>query len=107
MLTYLLNDQNLVSYVFPYLWLINAVFVIFFEIILDIKAPYGRYNTNNSGVPCRLAWFVQELPCFVIPSYLLYYYWPSISITKFIIVGLFLIHYFQRYVEREKLKVHV
>lgn len=98
MLTFILNDENFVTYVCPYLWFISSFFVFFFEIILNIKAPYGRYNNNDSGVPVRLAWFIQELPCFTIPCYLLYYHWSSISLTKFIIVGLFLIHYFQRYV---------
>ncbi|CAF0744873.1 unnamed protein product [Rotaria sordida] len=96
MLKYILNDQNFVCYVLPYLWFINSFIVIFCELVLNIKAPYGRYNTNNSGVPARLAWFIQELPSFMIPCYLLYYHWSSVSITKFIIVGLFLIHYFQR-----------
>ncbi|CAF3440680.1 unnamed protein product [Rotaria sp. Silwood1] len=96
MLKYILNDQNFVSYICPYLWFIGAVFVLLFEIIFDFKASYGRYNTNNSGVPVRLAWFIQELPSFTIPCYLLYYHWSSVSITKFIIVSYFLIHYFQR-----------
>jgi len=96
MLEYLLNDQIFVSYTCPYLWFISAIFIFFGEIILGIRAPYGRYNTKNSGIPSRLAWFIQELPCFVIPCYLLYNQWSSVTITKFIIIGFFLIHYFQR-----------
>lgn len=98
MLKYLLNDRIFVSYICPCLWFISSAFVIILEVILGIRAPYGRYNTTNKGIPVRLAWLIQELPCFIIPSYLLYYYWSSVTITKFIIVGLFLIHYFQRYV---------
>jgi len=104
MLKYLLNDQIFVTYICPCFWFIGSIFVFFFEIILGIRAPYGRYNTKNSGIPARLAWFIQEVPCFIIPSYLLYYHWSSVSITNFIIVGLFLIHYFQRYVTCETIK---
>ncbi|CAF2623346.1 unnamed protein product [Rotaria sp. Silwood2] len=85
MLKYILNDQNFVSYVCPYLWFISAFLVIVLEFVVNIKAPYGRYNINNSGIPARLAWFTQELPCVIIPCYLLYYHWSSLSITKFII----------------------
>jgi hypothetical protein len=98
MLKYILDDRTFVNYTIPYSWLINSGFVLLFGTILGIKAPYGRYNTSNSGVPVRLAWFIQELPSFVVPCYLLYYHWSSVTLTKFIIVGFYLIHYFQRYV---------
>jgi hypothetical protein len=103
MLKYLLNDRIFVSYTCPWLWFTSSAFVFFLEIILGIRAPYGRYNTNNGGISARLAWFIQELPSFMIPSYLLYYHWSSVTITKFIIIGLFLIHYFQRYVKYERI----
>ncbi|CAF0831492.1 unnamed protein product [Adineta steineri] len=96
MLEYILNDHIFVSYTCPYLWFIGAAVVLLFEVILDIKAPYGRYNTTNGGIPVRLAWFIQELPSFVVPCYILYNNWSSISITKLIIISFFLIHYFQR-----------
>lgn len=105
MLQYLLNDQIFVTYICPSFWFINSIFVLFFEIILGIRAPYGRYNTKNTGIPVRLAWFIQELPCFIIPCYLLYNHWSSVTMTKFIIIGFFLIHYFQRYVKYEGLSL--
>lgn len=98
MLEYLLNDRIFVTYICPSLWIISAIFVFILEIILGIRAPYGRYNTTNKGIPVKLAWFIQEFPSFLIPSYLIYYYWSSITLTKFLIVSLYLIHYFQRYV---------
>lgn len=98
MLNYIPDDRTLVTYVFPYMWLINAVLVVFLEIALNFKATYGRYNTSNSGISARLAWFIQELPSFVVPCYLLYYHQSSLSTVNVVIVGLFLIHYFQRYV---------
>jgi hypothetical protein len=96
MLEYILNDRLVVTYIIPYFWLICSPVVLISEIILGYRAPYGRYNTSNNGIPARLAWFIQELPSFTIPCYLLYYHWSSVTITKFIIVGLYLIHYFQR-----------
>jgi hypothetical protein len=99
MLKYILDDRIFVSHTCPYLWFISSLLIVFFELIVDIKASYGRYNTSNKGIPAKLAWFIQEFPSFAIPCYLLYYYWQSVTITKLIIVGLFLIHYFQRYVQ--------
>ena len=97
MLKYILDDRNFVTCICPYLWLISSPIVLYFEIILDIKSSYGRYNIHNHGIPARLAWFMQELPSFVIPCCLLYYHGSSSSLTQLIIVGLFLIHYVQRY----------
>ena len=100
MLEYIFNDRLLVTYICPYMWIICSPFVVIFEAIVGIKATYGRYNNNNNnnngGIPARLAWFIQELPCFIIPCYLLYEYWSSITTTKFLLIGFFLIHYFQR-----------
>lgn len=47
--------------------------------LISLKAEYGRYFTSNSWQNCvsavnpRLAWFVQELPAFVIPCVLVFY----------------------------------
>jgi len=89
-------DRILVTYICPYIWIISSVFVVILQGIVGIKASYGRYNNSNSGIPGRLAWFIQESPCFIIPSYLLYQNWTSVSITKFLLMAFFLIHYFQR-----------
>ncbi|CAF0940623.1 unnamed protein product [Adineta ricciae] len=96
MLEYIFNDRLFVTYTCPYVWFISASLVFVLETIIGIRAPYGRYNTNNSGVPVRLAWFIQECPCVFVTCYLLYTNWSSVSFTKFFILGLFLIHYFQR-----------
>lgn len=93
-----LTDQIIVAYIIPYSWIIFSFVVLFVELVIGYQPPYGRYNTGNSGVPVKLAWFIQELPCFVIPTYLLYNHWSHVTVTKFLVVGLFLIHYFQRYV---------
>ncbi|KAJ8273146.1 hypothetical protein GJAV_G00098030 [Gymnothorax javanicus] len=43
-----------------------------FLILLFEDVPYGRYATSKYGFPVnvKLAWFVQELPAFVIPVFL-------------------------------------
>jgi 3-oxo-5-alpha-steroid 4-dehydrogenase 1 len=96
MLEYILNDRIFVTYICPYTWIISSVFVVIFQGIVGIKASYGRYNNSNSGISGRLAWFIQECPCFIIPCYLLYQYWSSVTLTKFLLMAFFLIHYFQR-----------
>ena len=97
MLKYILDDRNFVSCICPYLWFISSLIVLYLGMILNIKSSYGRYNIHNHGISARLAWFMQELPSFIIPCYLLYYHGSSSSLTQFIIVGLFLMHYVQRY----------
>lgn len=97
MLEYLLNDRIFVTYTCPYVWIISSIFIVIFQGILGIRAPYGRYNNSNSGIPGRLAWFFQESPCFFIPCYLLYQYWSLVTLTKFLLITFFLVHYFQRY----------
>ena len=93
---FIFDDRILVTYTYPYTCIISAIFVVLLEGVVGIRAPYGRYNKNNSGIPARLAWFIQELPCFLIPCYLLYYYWSFLTLTKFLVIAFYLVHYFQR-----------
>lgn len=46
----------------------------------------------------KLAWIIQELPAFVIPVLLLLEARSSINVAQLVISGMFLIHYFNRYV---------
>lgn len=46
----------------------------FIALSMGAVAPYGRYNDTKSfginwgkGIPCQLAWFLQELPSFALP----------------------------------------
>ena len=96
MFEYLYNDRLLASYTVPFVWFGSGILVIILEVFVNIKAPYGRYNTSNAGIPVRLAWFLQELPSFAVPCYLLYYHWSTVTPTKLIILSLYLMHYFQR-----------
>ena len=46
----------------------------------------------------KLAWIIQELPAFVIPVLLLLEAKDSVNVAQVVISGMFLIHYFNRYV---------
>ncbi|KAL3872770.1 hypothetical protein ACJMK2_035971 [Sinanodonta woodiana] len=69
-------------------------------LLYGITAPYGRYARAGWGcyINGKLAWFVQEIPSFVVPLLILFYS----NCTKLdrwsnrILIGLFLIHYLQR-----------
>ena len=78
-----------------------AVLAICVLVILQfVKAPYGRYACHGWGlmIPCKLAWFVQELPSVVVPLVVL----SSFECPRWaewknkIAFSLFLLHYFQR-----------
>ncbi|KAK7505461.1 hypothetical protein BaRGS_00003206 [Batillaria attramentaria] len=81
-----------------YILLFWAVCLVF--ILLSVSAPYGRYSRPGYGfqVPAKLAWFVQELPSFLVPVYLLLFTdCPRAGELKNLVaVGLFLLHYFHR-----------
>lgn len=74
--------------------------VITFVVLFIIPAPYGRYSSRVWGclIHCKVAWFIQESPCLWLPTCLFLFTdtpqlkeWPNR-----ILVGLFLLHYFQR-----------
>ena len=100
MFEYVFNDQVFVTYTCPLLWWIFSIVVVILEQLVQIKAPYGRYNVENTGIPVRIAWFIQELPSFAVPFYLVYNHWNTITTTKLVIISFFLIHYFQRFVNK-------
>ncbi|XP_076863882.1 3-oxo-5-alpha-steroid 4-dehydrogenase 1 [Brachyhypopomus gauderio] len=68
---------------------------LFFE-----NVPYGRYASSKYGFPVsvRAAWFIQELPAFIVPLALVL--WTSSSKTMFLpnqlLLGMYFCHYFQR-----------
>ncbi|KAL8603212.1 hypothetical protein ACOMHN_025227 [Nucella lapillus] len=65
-----------------------------------VSAPYGRYSRSGWGfeIPGRFAWLVQELPALVVPLLLLVFSDcpQSGQWRNQVVLGLFLIHYFQR-----------
>eukprot|EP00794_Sanderia_malayensis_P020089 gene20089-22059_t len=82
-----------------------AMFILgaFFAIVLTfMKACYGRYAQSsfplfNWKINAKLAWFSQEVPAFGIPvAFLLIDNQNPLSLTKLALVGLFILHYWQR-----------
>ena len=74
-----------------------------FSVVISLQfvcAPYGRYSRGGWGfqIPARVAWFVQELPSFVVPLLLATFTdCPRAGQWKNqIALACFLLHYFQR-----------
>lgn len=91
-------------------FILGLGFVLGFISLFDCRIPYGRYGADTQGffysigltsckIPARLAWFVQELPSFVIPLYCVLNiggkYVGEIN-PNIILLGMFLLHYFNR-----------
>ena len=77
----------------------------------SLRIPYGRYVDDKAGpfvrlgltrcqLPARLAWFVMEMPSFLIPVFLILNvggkYVGEFNPNIFLI-GMFILHYFNRY----------
>nr|XP_061794562.1 3-oxo-5-alpha-steroid 4-dehydrogenase 2-like [Nerophis lumbriciformis] len=62
------------------------------------QKSYGRHMapTNTKMVPARLAWFIQELPSFLIPLLLMFTSHERNSLGKVLLLGTFCPHYFHR-----------
>lgn len=64
-----------------------------------IQLSYGRHmkpTPRPKMVPAPLAWFLQEMPSFLIPLLLMLTSHEPSSTGKYLLLGTFLIHYFQR-----------
>lgn len=82
-----------------------AYFMVFmaactFVTLLFENVPYGRYATSRYGFPVnvRFAWFVQELPAFLVPVLLVF--WTSSAKTSQLPNQLLIAMYFCHYVQR-------
>lgn len=84
-----------------------AYFMVFmaaccFVTLLFENVPYGRYSTSKYGFPvnARVAWFIQELPAFLVPFSLVV--WTSSSRTSILpnqlLIAMYFCHYVQRWV---------
>ena len=64
---------------------------------------YGRYDNDDKGtkfkVPAKVAWFVMEMPSFVIPTFLILNVGGN-YVGEFnpniVLLGMFILHYFNR-----------
>lgn len=87
----------------PVLMLSIGAVVFVLETAGGMRAAYGRYNIKNSGLSAPIAWLIQECPAFLIPLGLLLYRgvylydkFNRIN-TNLILLGFFMIHYFNRF----------
>ncbi|KAM8966987.1 3-oxo-5-alpha-steroid 4-dehydrogenase 1 [Pelodytes ibericus] len=71
--------------------------LVSFGLLRFINMPYGRYSNSTFGppVPVRCAWFIQELPSFVLPVYFIYQHHQLGAVTM-ILIGVFTLHYLHR-----------
>nr|XP_002120345.1 3-oxo-5-alpha-steroid 4-dehydrogenase 1-like [Ciona intestinalis] len=79
--------------------LIGVSPIIHLIIVSGINAPYGRYTSSSWGLPInsKLAWFLQELPAFLIPVFSYFTMTSSnVSTPALILLSVFLLHYFNR-----------
>ncbi|XP_062845614.1 3-oxo-5-alpha-steroid 4-dehydrogenase 1 [Trichomycterus rosablanca] len=71
----------------------------FFTLLFE-NVPYGRYASCKYGFPVhvKMAWFIQELPAFLVPLSLVL--WTSASKTGHLpnqlLIGMYFCHYVQR-----------
>ena len=79
-----------------------ATGALVFILLQVIRSAYGRYGNRSWGpdIDPKVAWFIQELPSFLVPvSLLLFTDCPKLSgLPNKILLAIFLIHYFQRWV---------
>lgn len=81
-------------------YFVTSVLVLFI-LLSGITAPYGRYSRGGWGINIngKAAWFIQELPSFLIPvTFLILDQHASRynAMPNMFLFMLFLIHYFQR-----------
>ena len=78
-------------------------FTFFAEMGLGIHAKYGRFSQLSSSsikVPAKIAWFIQELPSWAIPTWFLIKSFgesfESVPIANRLLLSLFVLHYTNR-----------
>lgn len=66
-------------------------------VLFMTSAPYGKFARKGWGplVSGKIAWIVQEFPCFFIAPYYIYTT-PNIDLEAWILLSLLTIHYFHR-----------
>ena len=98
--------QTLDEFQFIYIlsWTILLLSFIVAICLIFLEVEYGRYFKSNSWQNClsavdgRIAWFVQELPAFVIPCALLFYARKdALGLNpNTILLSLYVLHYCHR-----------
>lgn len=79
-----------------YVWIALAIAIFF--LLLKITAPYGRHTTSKWGpmISNRMGWLLMELPVLIVLFIFLLPVAKIISITSWVLIGLFCLHYFNR-----------
>uniref|UniRef100_A0A8C9QQ53 3-oxo-5-alpha-steroid 4-dehydrogenase n=2 Tax=Scleropages formosus TaxID=113540 RepID=A0A8C9QQ53_SCLFO len=99
-LFYLAVMLCLSSLILTYCWVLFGM-----GIVLSIKQtrsreiPYGRYAGKSNSrrfIPAKLAWFLQELPSFLVPMLLVWRSGWRCGMGRMLLLSLFCAHYFQR-----------
>jgi 3-oxo-5-alpha-steroid 4-dehydrogenase 1 len=81
---------------FLYMWTVLAIIIFF--LLLRITAPYGRHASEKWGpaVNNRYGWAIMELTVLIVLFFMIFPYWQSLSLTSWIMIGLFCFHYINR-----------
>ncbi|CAD5116235.1 DgyrCDS5146 [Dimorphilus gyrociliatus] len=94
-----LNGTNAAIPFYLALGMIFLAPIVYLRLVYVQNAPYGRYDVPSTfKINVKLAWFVQELPAFLIPV-LLYMFTNSPKADQpinLILLGMFMLHYAQR-----------
>ncbi|XP_077599164.1 3-oxo-5-alpha-steroid 4-dehydrogenase 1 [Stigmatopora nigra] len=91
------EEQHVLDWM-AYIMLLMAAYT--FLSLLFVNVPYGRYTSSTYGFPVnvKLAWFIQELPAFLVPACLLV--WASSArsshLANQMLIAMFFCHYAQR-----------
>eukprot|EP00063_Salmo_salar_P052262 XP_014027097.1 PREDICTED: 3-oxo-5-alpha-steroid 4-dehydrogenase 2 isoform X1 [Salmo salar] len=89
--------ENVIHYL-SWGFIVSGVAYLFWQ--TRFQTPYGRYVTSDGTpgrtCPAKLAWFLQELPSFLVPMLLLLSTDTQPSLGKDLLLWTFCLHYFQR-----------
>ena len=105
------NSENQVNFC---AWIVIGVAVISFICAFFTTTPYGRYSSYSwgFGVNAQLAWLLQESPSFLIPFAM---FMMSDNLRELmaldvspntVLLLMFMLHYFRRFVLSRSPKVH-
>ena len=80
------------------LWVMSFLAIVVFICLYFITAGYGQFRTKRWGysIDNRVAWFLMEAPVFFVMLIIWCRAGFPFQLPELILLGLFLVHYFQR-----------
>ena len=80
------------------LWVMSFLAIVVFICLYFITAGYGQFRTKRWGysIDNRVAWFLMEAPVFFVMLGIWWHAGFPFHLPELILLGLFLVHYFQR-----------